>query len=50
MINTTPMKILKAGTKVKTIVGGIEALVTGVCITMTTIEYRIRWFPSHDLV
>ena len=42
------MKILKAGTKVKTIIGDVEAMITGVCITMETVEYRIRWFYNGE--
>ena len=42
------LKILKAGTRVKTIVGDIEALITGVCITEQTIEYKIRWFYAGE--
>ena len=37
------MKVLKAGTKVKTVIGELEAMVVGVCITMDTVEYKIRW-------
>ena len=36
------MKILKAGTKVTTIIGDLQAIITGVCITMDTVEYKIR--------
>lgn len=42
------MKILKAGTKVTTIIGGIEAIIVSVCITMDTIEYKIRYFANGD--
>lgn len=42
------MRILKAGTKVTTIVGDIQAIVTGVYITMDTVEYKIRWFYNGD--
>lgn len=42
------IKILKAGTKVKTVIGGVEAIITGVCITMDTIEYKIRWFYNGE--
>lgn len=42
------MKILKAGTKIKTIIGDVEAIITGVCITMDTVEYRIRWFYNGE--
>ena len=42
------MKILKAGTRVKTIIGEIEAMVVGVCITMETVEYKIRYFTNGD--
>ena len=38
------MKILKAGTKVTTVIGGIEAMIVSVCITMDTVEYKIRSF------
>ena len=42
------MKILKAGTKVTTIIGDLQAIITGVCITMDTVEYKIRWFYNGD--
>lgn len=42
------MKILKAGTKVKTIIGDVQAIVTAVSITMDTVEYRIRWFYNGE--
>ena len=42
------MKILKAGTKVKTIIGEVQAMVTAVSITMDTVEYRIRWFYNGE--
>lgn len=42
------MKILKAGTKVTTIIGGVKAIIIGVCITMDTIEYRVRWFNNGE--
>jgi len=42
------MKILKAGTKVTTIIGDVKAIVTGVCITMDTVEYKIRWFYNGE--
>ena len=42
------MKILKAGTKVTTIIGDLQAIITGVCITMDTVEYRIRWFYNGE--
>ena len=42
------MKILKAGTKVKTIIGNLEAIITAVSITMDTVEYRIRWFYNGE--
>ena len=42
------MKILKAGTKVTTIIGDLQAIITGVCITMDTVEYKIRWFYNGE--
>jgi len=42
------MKILKAGTRVVTVIGGIEAFVVGVCITMETVEYNIRYFAGGE--
>jgi hypothetical protein len=42
------MKILKAGTKVSTLIGDVEAIIIGVCITMDTVEYRIRWFYNGE--
>ena len=42
------MKILKAGTKVTTIIGDVQAIITGVCITMDTVEYKIRWFYNGE--
>ena len=42
------MKVLKAGTKVTTVIGNIDALVVGVSITMDTIDYRIRWFSNGE--
>ena len=42
------MKILKAGTKITTVIGSIEAMVTGVCITMDTVEYRCRYFHNGE--
>ncbi|MDO6739401.1 hypothetical protein [Wenyingzhuangia sp. 2_MG-2023] len=42
------MKILKAGTKITTVIGGIEAFIVGVCITMETVEYRVRYFHNGE--
>ena len=42
------MKILKAGTRVKTVIGGIDALVVGVVITMDLVEYKIRYFTNGE--
>lgn len=42
------MKILKAGTKVTTIIGDVQAIITGVCITMDTVEYKLRWFYNGE--
>jgi len=42
------MQILKAGTKVVTVIGNIECLIVGVSITMDTIDYRIRWFANGE--
>lgn len=42
------MKILKAGTRVVTVIGNIEALVVGVSITMDTVDYKIRWFSNGE--
>ena len=42
------MKILKAGTRVITVIGNIEALVVGVNITMDSIDYKIRWFSNGE--
>jgi len=48
IINYINMKILKAGTKVTTVIGNIEALIVGVCITMDTVEYKIRYFHNGE--
>tara|TARA_R110002153_G_scaffold109109_5_gene249845 strand:+ start:1005 stop:1253 length:249 start_codon:yes stop_codon:yes gene_type:complete len=42
------MKILKAGTKVTTVISNIEAMIVSVCITMDTIEYKIRYFANGE--
>ncbi len=42
------MKVLKAGTRVVTVIGNIEAMVISVCITMDTVEYKIRWFSNGE--
>lgn len=42
------MQILKAGTRVKTIIGDIEALIVSVCITIDTVEYKIRYFTGGE--
>ena len=42
------MKVLKAGTRVTTVIGGIEAMVVGVCITMDSIEYKVRYFTNGE--
>jgi len=42
------MKILKAGTKITTIIGNIEAIITGVTIGMNDVEYRIRYFANGE--
>ena len=42
------MKVLKAGTKVTTVIGNIEALIVGVNITMDTIDYKVRWFANGE--
>jgi len=40
------MKILKAGTRVTTIIGNIDAIIVGVMITMETVEYKLRYFVN----
>lgn len=40
------MKVFKAGTIVKTIIGDIEAMVTSVCITDSSVEYKLRYFSN----
>jgi len=40
------MQILKAGTKIKTVIGDIEGMIIGVIITMDLVEYKIRYFSS----
>ena len=40
------MKILKAGTRVKTVIGDIEAFVTGVSIEAEAVQYKIRYFSN----
>ena len=42
------MVIYKAGTKVITVIGSIEAIIVSVCITNETIEYKIRYFANGD--
>lgn len=42
------MKILKVGTKIITVIGDIEAIITGVYIAMDYIEYKIRWFYNGE--
>ena len=42
------MKILKAGTKVRTIIGSIEAFITEVGIKQNSIEYRLSYFKNGD--
>ena len=42
------MKVLKSGTKVKTIVGELSALITGVCIEFDSITYRISYFYQGE--
>ena len=43
------MKILKAGTKIITVIGNIEAMIVSVCIDMETIQYKIRYFSNGEL-
>jgi hypothetical protein len=40
------MKVIKYGTKVKTVIGGIKALVTGCCIRNENISYEISYFHN----
>lgn len=40
------MKVIKYGTKVKTIIGGIKALVTACCIRNENISYEISYFHN----
>lgn len=42
------MKILKAGTRVTTVIGNIDAIIVSVCITMDTVEYKIRYFSNGE--
>jgi hypothetical protein len=42
------MKILKAGTRVTTVIGNIDALVVGVNITQDTMDYKVRWFINGE--
>jgi len=43
------MKILKAGTKIITVIGNIEAMVVGVSIEMDAVQYKIRYFSNGEL-
>jgi len=43
---TFTMKVIKYGTKVKTVIGGIKALVTGCCIRNENISYEISYFHN----
>lgn len=40
------MKVIKYGTKVKTVIGSIKALVTGCCIRNENISYEISYFHN----
>lgn len=42
------LKIIKFGTKVETVIGKIEALVTGVCIRETHIVYELSYFVNGE--
>ena len=40
------VKVISYGTPVKTVVGEIEAIVTGVCIRQNNIRYNIAYFKD----
>lgn len=40
------MKVIKYGTKVKTVIGGVKAIVTGCCIRAENISYEISYFNN----
>ena len=44
--NKKKMKVIKYGTKVKTVIGSIKALVTGCCIRNENISYEISYFHN----
>jgi hypothetical protein len=43
------MKILKAGTRVTTVIGNIDVLVVGVNISLDTVDYKVRWFINGEV-
>jgi len=42
------LKIVKHGTKVETVIGKIEALVTGVCIREAHVVYELSYFTNGE--
>jgi len=44
------MKVIKYGTKVKTVIGGAKAIVTGCCIRAENISYEISYFSNGSHV
>ncbi len=42
------MKVYKSGQRVKTVIGGIEGIVVGVCIRGNNLEYHIHYFSQGE--
>lgn len=42
------IKVIKTGTKVKSIIGKIEMIVIGVCIREGWIEYQSCWLQPYE--
>ena len=43
------MRVLKAGTRVKTVIGCIEAFVVSVNIEQNDVDYKLRYFSNGEV-
>lgn len=48
MVEHMSLQVIPCGTRVKTVIGDMPALVTGICIRENNISYELSWFYGGD--
>lgn len=46
--NQSHLEVLQSGTKVKTVIGNNEAIITGVCIRFDNVQYELSYFKDGE--